>query len=474
MSENLLQTTDKYSAVFFGFSPNRWHTTNDEKSCVLSVNDEYNYSRLFELYNAIEVDKRNAITLSTIGKKEFSSSEDELAQIKQETADTLIRLRAVTQKINSSFNFLPIGDSRTYISPLNTASVFLQPGEGILNFLYADFDSACSECLKHTKKDLPNETSLDISLLTEKEKKLYYYLTLIETQKRFKPLVEASLFTAEFPPIFPHCSKEELTEYYHYLKEMQNNLLHLIEATFDENFCSGFFNHLSHKTRFSGYCRKHGLPTEQKRTVVHNISILDAELQVKSVLDDCVESDFDLDIKMAAVSEISSDIQKKLDKLGFTMPEMIALSVLQADDNETCVCKSIEQQIEFELMQLLKSDIGMRKCKRCGKYLIMKGNYDTNYCDRIVEGETRNCQELAAQENYKKKMADNAAIPLYQKYYKRYAARVRVRQIKEPDFKKWKYQAMTKRDECTDGKITLAEFEEWLESSFPNRITKNK
>ena len=52
-----------------------------------------------------------------------------------------------------------------------------------------------------------------------------------------------------------------------------------------------------------------------------------------------------------------------------------------------------------------------------------------------AEGETRNCQELAAQENYKKKMADNAAIPLYQKYYKRYAARVRVRQIKKPDFK---------------------------------------
>ena len=101
-----------------------------------------------------------------------------------------------------------------------------------------------------------------------------------------------------------------------------------------------------------------------------------------------------------------------------------------------------------------------------------KGNYDTNYCDRIAEGETRNCQDLAAQENYKKKMADNAAIPLYQKYYKRYAARVRVRQIKEPDFKKWKYQAMTKRDECSDGKITLAEFEAWLEGSFPNRKKK--
>lgn len=244
------------------------------------------------------------------------------------------------------------------------------------------------------------------------------------------------MFTAEFPPILPHCTKQEITDYYRYLKDMQKNLLDLIEATFDENFCDGFFNHLTPKTRFAGYCRKHSLPTKQKRTVVHDISILDAELQVKSVLDDCVESDFDLDIKMVAVSEISSNIQRNLDKLGFTMPEMMVLTVLQADEYETCVCESIEQQIEFELIQLLKSDVAMRMCKRCGKYFIMKGNYDTNYCDRIAEGETRNCQDLAAQENYKKKMADNAAIPLYQKYYKRYAARVRVRQIKESDFKK--------------------------------------
>ena len=473
MSGNLLQTEDKYSAVSFGFAPNRWYMTDDEKSCVLSVNDEYNYSQPLELFNAIDADKREAIALAVTGKKEFALSDGEIAQIKQDTADTLARLRAVTQKINSAFDFLPLGDSRAYISPMNTSSVFFSPGEGILNFLYADFDSAYNECLNRSKKDLPtNEASLDISSLPEEEKKLYYYLALTQTQKRFKPLIDASLFTAEFPPILLHCSEQELTDYYQYLKEIQSNLLNLIEATFDENFCDGFFNHLTHKTRFAGYCRKLGLPAEQKRTIVHSISIIDAEHQIENVLDGYIDSDFDLNIKMAAVSEVDSSIQKNLDKLGFTMPEMIALSVMQADEYETCICESIEQQIEFELIQLLKSDTGMRKCKRCGKYFIMKGNYDTNYCDRIAEGETRNCQDLAAQENYKKKMADNAAIPLYQKYYKRYAARVRVRQIKEPDFKKWKYQAMTKRDECSDGKITLADFEEWLEASFPNRKKK--
>ena len=69
MSGNLLQTKDKYSAVSFGFAPNRWHMTDDEKSCVLSVNDEYNYSKLFELFNAIDANKREAIALAVTVKK---------------------------------------------------------------------------------------------------------------------------------------------------------------------------------------------------------------------------------------------------------------------------------------------------------------------------------------------------------------------------------------------------------------------
>ena len=120
-------------------------------------------------------------------------------------------------------------------------------------------------------------------------------------------------------------------------------------------------------TAVSTDCRQ-----SKKRTIVHSISIIDAEHRIENVLDGCVESDFDLDIKMAAASEVSPSVQKNLDKLGFTMPEMIALSAMQADEYETCICESIEQQIEFELIQLLKSDIGMRKCKRCGKYFIMK------------------------------------------------------------------------------------------------------
>ena len=58
---------------------------------------------------------------------------------------------------------------------------------------------------------------------------------------------------------------------------------------------------------------------------------------------------------------------------------------------------------------------------------------------------------------------------IYSKYYKRYAARVKTGQITEEKFREWKYTAMTKRNECTDGKLTIDEFEAWMETCFTNR-----
>ena len=42
-------------------------------------------------------------------------------------------------------------------------------------------------------------------------------------------------------------------------------------------------------------------------------------------------------------------------------------------------------------------------------------------------------------------------------------------QITEEKFREWKYTAINKRDECTDGNITIDELEAWMETSFTNR-----
>ena len=137
-------------------------------------------------------------------------------------------------------------------------------------------------------------------------------------------------------------------------------------------------------------------------------------------------------------------------------------------------CESLHEFLELELNKLIEYDVSLKCCERCGQWFTYKGNYDARYCNRIHLGELRSCRDLAAEENYKLKMEKNEALPIYRKYYRRYSARVKVNQIKEADFKKWKYEALVKRDECSAGKITPEEYIDWLESCFPNRKRKDK
>ena len=145
-------------------------------------------------------------------------------------------------------------------------------------------------------------------------------------------------------------------------------------------------------------------------------------------------------------------------------------------DHKTVIryrCESLHEFLELELNKLIEYGVNLKRCERCGQFFTVKGNYDARYCNRIHRGEIRTCRDLAAEENYKMKMADDKAIPVYRKYYRRYSARVKVNQIKQPDFKKWKYAALSKRDDCSSGKITVEEYIDWNEAYFPNRKRKD-
>jgi len=61
----------------------------------------------------------------------------------------------------------------------------------------------------------------------------------------------------------------------------------------------------------------------------------------------------------------------------------------------------------LEFTKILEAGIEFQKCKRRGRYFIVKGNYHGACCDRITKGESRTCQQLAAQETYLNKLGDN-------------------------------------------------------------------
>ena len=135
-------------------------------------------------------------------------------------------------------------------------------------------------------------------------------------------------------------------------------------------------------------------------------------------------------------------------------------------------CANLRDILYLEFTKVLETGVEFQRCGRCGRYFIVKGNYHGAYCDRTPEGEHRTCQQLAAQEAYQNKLKDNGgknALNVYQKYYKRYFARIQSGALKREKFKQWQYEAVQKRDDCLGGTLSLEEFTVWLEASMPNR-----
>ncbi len=377
-------------------------------------------------------------------------------------------------------------------------TINLQYGEGILDFIYADFKTPADACVEYFNfdmfmrkigKELRVETKGDIEInirtpeekaLIEEQNKEKIYNSLHATVEDYsdytttflsvKDLAYASLYSAICPPVFQRGEDElkQIRWYGNYLLRLQQEYKELIEFCFDENFYPEILSERLPTERFYIYRKLKGLSPylTRKEEVAFSNRMSGTEMPYGMTPQNIIDR--------LSVKPIPNDYHKALaEKYQTSADRVLALTTLPTFLSQHYTFGAVADILELEFTKMLEHNVRFRKCKRCGKYFIMKGNYDTNYCDRIAEGETRNCQDLAAQENYKKKMADNAAIPMYQKYYKRYSARVRVKQIKEDAFKKWKYQAITKRDECSDGIITLAEFEQWLENSFPNRKKKD-
>lgn len=99
-----------------------------------------------------------------------------------------------------------------------------------------------------------------------------------------------------------------------------------------------------------------------------------------------------------------------------------------------------------ELYALIQLNNHVKKCGRCGKFFITKGNYATDYCDRIVSGEKFSCKKIAAMQARKEKVNGNPILQEYQKAYKRLYARVSCNKMTSEDFRQWTNSAAQKRD----------------------------
>lgn len=119
--------------------------------------------------------------------------------------------------------------------------------------------------------------------------------------------------------------------------------------------------------------------------------------------------------------------------------------------------------MRFELMKMVSLDIPTRKCANCGRYFILDGRSDIEYCSRPISDQPgKTCQDVGALNKYMDKVHTDPIRKEFHKAYKRNHSRVRVGTMSQTEFLEWSDEAREKRDQCIFGAIDKDEFVEWV------------
>jgi len=126
---------------------------------------------------------------------------------------------------------------------------------------------------------------------------------------------------------------------------------------------------------------------------------------------------------------------------------------------------SVKDLISFMLVNYIKHGIRFRKCKYCGKYFGIAGNYNTEYCSRkVFQAGGKTCKDSGSFRIYEQKLLENPVAREYKRSYKAHNARVSKGLMTRDEFNAWSVEAREKRDMCLRGEFGFEEFVAWLDS----------
>ena len=125
--------------------------------------------------------------------------------------------------------------------------------------------------------------------------------------------------------------------------------------------------------------------------------------------------------------------------------------------------ETMDDVIRFDMMQMLVNKVKFKPCKCCGHYFIPGGRVNSEYCDRIMPGETKPCNEIGALKTFDIVHKDDDIHKAYITAYRRMDSRQRAKLITKDEFKQFGKIARAERKKCYNGKITLEQFKTWLD-----------
>lgn len=125
--------------------------------------------------------------------------------------------------------------------------------------------------------------------------------------------------------------------------------------------------------------------------------------------------------------------------------------------------ETMDDVIRFDIMQMLANKIKFKPCKCCGHYFVPGGRTNSEYCDRIMPGETRPCNEFGALKTFDITHKNDDIHKAYITAYRRMDSRQRAKLITKDEFKQFGKIARAERKKCYNGEITLEQFQTWLD-----------
>lgn len=431
----------------------------EEKKLYIQVSPVYELEAMFDLYEDLEYPIPEKYQKEPT-EQEVESWRSKLQEIREKFGCTFL--------VNLPEPLYPYDASEQRINAFSGTTIVVPLGEGILNFCYADFSSAFEHC-GAAYWQLTRTNNAPPSIRSASEGIIHIFEQYEELFPALSEVFYSSIYTAAFPPQFTRRSEKALAYYRQYLSLLQMEFLELLGFCLDKNFRPEVLGRLYPSERYSLWCRIKGLSSSHIRQETFQPDSYDPHGTT-------MPFGTDLD-KLDTSEEVILTPEQKAFCEEYSLPEydLQMRYTIPCFISSSYTCNNLRDILYLEFTKILEAGLEFQKCRLCGKYFIVKGNYHGVYCDRIAGGEHRTCQQLAAQDAYLEKLKDNGgknALSIYQKYYKRYFARVQAGSLKREKFKLWQYEAVQKRDECLDGALTLDEFESWLDKSMPNRKKK--
>jgi len=133
---------------------------------------------------------------------------------------------------------------------------------------------------------------------------------------------------------------------------------------------------------------------------------------------------------------------------------------------------TLDDMLRYELLNMILLNVRYKHCNLCGELFLPYGRSDSIYCNRVMSGQTQPCRKIGANLVAAEKRKNNPALHEYRSAYDRMYKLASEHSLTWDDFNSWNEQALKKRDACTNGKLTLKKFIDWLDNTSRRRKKK--